>query len=273
MPGSGRILRCFSTTFLAIFFAERKRLLRRAQVRISETPEEVGGKTWHGSMNPSKEHAERSSFTLSVWSEKYPFHAAILERFRIVARPEVGTMGVTVSGKDVLLLHNPDFVLNTPADELIGVLLHEVHHVLFGHVLADPADYPDEWARTVAEEVTVNEFVKEPLPAGVITLDGFPALPPMESTDKRYARLKWRVSRKPIATPQSTLAATAKDNAGAEQQGGTDAQQQDGADAMQQDGQGAQQQNGPDAKQPGMRGCRRNNQGQWFWKPDPWHGR
>jgi hypothetical protein len=45
-----------------------------------------------------------------------------------------------------------------------GVLLHEVHHVVFGHVVADPDDFPDRWARIVAEEVTVNEFVTEPLP-------------------------------------------------------------------------------------------------------------
>jgi predicted metal-dependent peptidase len=134
--------------------------------------------------------------------EKYPFHARILERFKIAARPEVGTMGVTVSGNDVLLLHNPDFVLNTPSDELTGVLLHETHHVLFNHVLADPADYPDHWARTVAEEVTVNEFVKEPLPAGGITLKDFPDLPPMESTDQRYARLKRKGARLLISTPR-----------------------------------------------------------------------
>src|SRR4051812_41181368 len=77
----------------------------------------------------------------------FPFHAAILERMKLSARPQVGTMGVTISGDDVLLYYNPEFVLAITADELGGVLLHEVHHVLFGHVTADPADFPDEWAR------------------------------------------------------------------------------------------------------------------------------
>ena len=136
---------------------------------------------------------------------KYPFHAQILERFRLVSRPEVGTMGVTVSGDAILLLHNPSFVLSTPADQLIGVLVHETHHVLFRHILSDPADYPDRWARTVAEEVTANEFVKEPLPEGAIKLEQFPDLPPMESTDRRYERLRGKDPRPEIRTPQGQI--------------------------------------------------------------------
>ena len=106
---------------------------------------------------------------LSRLAADYPFHVKIIEQFEVVSRPEVETMAVTVSGDHLLLLHNSDFVLETPADQLGGVLLHEVHHVVLGHLLADPADFPDEWARIVAQEVTVNEFVKEPLPEGVMS--------------------------------------------------------------------------------------------------------
>ena len=133
--------------------------------------------------------------------EKYPFHARILEQAKIRSRPEVGTMAVSVSGNDLMLYHNPDFVLSLPPEQLRGVMLHEVHHVLLGHVTADPADFPDEWARTVAEEVTVNEFVKEPLPKGVVILKMFPALPRMESTQQRYDRLKRNRHRPPIHSP------------------------------------------------------------------------
>jgi predicted metal-dependent peptidase len=123
-------------------------------------------------------------------ASSYPFHAAVLERFRLLARPEVATMGVTVSGLSIPLYYNPEFVLAITVAELVGVLLHEVHHIVFGHILADPADYPDAWARTVAEEVSVNEFVTEPLPGNPITLELFPNLPPGQSTQQRYARLK-----------------------------------------------------------------------------------
>ena len=152
-------------------------------------------------------------------AEKYILHVKILERMKIVARPEVGTVGVAVSGDDILLLHNPEFVLDTPLDQLTGVLLHEVHHVLFRHILIDPVKYPDTWALTVATEVTVNEFVREPLPAGVIELKQFPKLPPMESTERRYQRLKQtpQRSRQEIMLP-----------ADREQERGTDGESVDG---------------------------------------------
>lgn len=134
-------------------------------------------------------------------AHKYPFHVAVLERFTMVPRPAVGTMAVAISGDDVLLLFNPEFVLGTLADELAGVLLHEVHHVVLRHVLADPADYPDQWARTVAEEVTANEFIVEPLPDNAIRLEQFPSLRSMQSTDERYRRLVKRVRRPPISGP------------------------------------------------------------------------
>src|SRR4051794_8288583 len=135
-------------------------------------------------------------------AERHPFHASILEKFKLEARPVVGTMGVTIRGDDLLLLHNPEFVLATPVDQLEGVLLHEVNHVVLGHLLADPADYPDEWARVVAEEVSVNEHVKLPLPEGVVTLDQFPDLPPLGSTRERYEHLKGSNARGPVGSPR-----------------------------------------------------------------------
>ena len=119
----------------------------------------------------------------------YPFHTRVLEKLRLVASPAVETMGVTATTGGVLLLYNPGFVLGLPADVLGGVLLHEVHHVVLGHLGLKPADFPDAWAFVVACEVSVNEFVTLPLPDGVIRLEQFPGLPPMESTPERYERL------------------------------------------------------------------------------------
>lgn len=126
---------------------------------------------------------------------KYPFHARILEQFEVTASAQVGTMGVMAFGDTIRLLYAPGFVLEIPLDQLVGVLLHEVHHILFGHILIDPADRPDSWALTVAEEVTANEFIVEPLPGQPIRLELFPDLPPMESTERRYRRLR-RIAKK-----------------------------------------------------------------------------
>jgi predicted metal-dependent peptidase len=152
--------------------------------------------------DPRLQAEGRIAMAIRRMAAKYVFHAGILERFRLREQPSVATMGVMATKTEVLLLFNTDFVLNLQMDQLVGVLLHEVHHVLFRHIFRDPDDYPDEWARVVAEEITVNEFVTEPLPAGVILLEQFPQFPPLESTDERYRRLRRRTRRVPLELPE-----------------------------------------------------------------------
>jgi predicted metal-dependent peptidase len=127
----------------------------------------------------------------------------VLAKFDAHACDTVGTMGVCARNARVLLLFSTLFVNELPYDQLGGVLLHEVHHVIFGHIYANPAEFPDRRARIIAEEVTVNEFVTEPLPKGAILLADIPDLPPLESTRKRYQRLE---SVNEHYQPQSGLA-------------------------------------------------------------------
>ncbi|MEA2327812.1 MAG: hypothetical protein QOE68_2771 [Thermoanaerobaculia bacterium] len=121
---------------------------------------------------------------------KHPFHANIVAGGVFV--PEtVRTMAVTVRDGLLTFVYDPSFVLATELDVLIGSLLHETGHVLADHLTANPADYPDRRARTIAEEVTVNEWIIEPLPPGVLRIDQF-GLVPDEDTDTRYERLRDR---------------------------------------------------------------------------------
>ena len=53
------------------------------------------------------------------------------------------TVGVTVRDGGIALLYAPRFVAGCTLPELTGVLLHEVNHLLFGHVFADPKQFPD----------------------------------------------------------------------------------------------------------------------------------
>lgn len=125
---------------------------------------------------------------------KYYFHAAALGCMELTEYKSVGTMGVTLVSKDgdgkVLLLFNSEFVLSITLGELVGVILHEIHHVLFKHLLMTEKTYPNKAALTIAQEVTVNEHIVEPLPKGVVLLKDYPQLPPLESTHERYQRLK-----------------------------------------------------------------------------------
>jgi predicted metal-dependent peptidase len=130
---------------------------------------------------------------------KYPFHASLVSAAVFVAEP-VKTMAVTIRDGALTFIYDPAFVAASELDVLIGSLLHEVGHVLADHLVANPADYPDRRARTIAEEVTVNESIIEPLPPGVLRIDQF-NLPADEDTDERYRRLAGRKKPRAVRKP------------------------------------------------------------------------
>ncbi|MHC4129807.1 MAG: vWA domain-containing protein [Planctomycetota bacterium] len=136
--------------------------------------------------------AEKLHAAVEAMLQKYPYHAALLAFDLFVEDALTGTMGVTTRGGRVCYRYAPSFVCGISHEELQGVVHHEINHFLFGHVLLDPEEYPDRRARTVAAEVTVNEWVPEPLPGKPIRLADFPDLPPGEDTATRYERLAGR---------------------------------------------------------------------------------
>jgi predicted metal-dependent peptidase len=122
--------------------------------------------------------------------QTYPFHARFIARWQRQATTLVATMAVTVRDGNILLLYNPVFVISCSFAELTGVLHHEVNHLLFGHVFLDPNQFADHRALTIAEEVTANEFIHEPLPGDPLLLAQYPGLLPNEDTLTRYRRLE-----------------------------------------------------------------------------------
>jgi predicted metal-dependent peptidase len=95
---------------------------------------------------------------------KYPFYAAVIARLRPVADPSVARMAVSLFDGRFYLHVNVDAFLAEP-QYLRGVLLHEVHHVVLGH-LAHPkltgAAEPE--LMDLALEMSANEHIEEPLP-------------------------------------------------------------------------------------------------------------
>jgi predicted metal-dependent peptidase len=128
----------------------------------------------------------------------HPFHGHIAAGWRARPDTDVPTMGVCWACGGIQLIWNPSFVNEISDMELAGVLLHEVHHVVFRHLFlfperAAPTPEFDSFAALVAEEVTVNEFVSLPLPGAPMRLEQFqsvcPSLEPYQSTRDRYRRL------------------------------------------------------------------------------------
>jgi hypothetical protein len=70
----------------------------------------------------------------------------------------------------------------------------EVLRVVFGHVYRPWLDSPYPAERLTAEEVTVTEFISEPLPRRIMTLADYPWMPAGESTEQRYLRLLAKAS-------------------------------------------------------------------------------
>ena len=104
---------------------------------------------------------------------RYPYYAHALASIAPVADPSVPLMGVSLhaqSGRGArYYLHvNIEELARTP-QFLRGILLHEVHHVVLGH-LAHPkffgAGQPD--LMQLAQETSANEHIDEPLPDPVV---------------------------------------------------------------------------------------------------------
>jgi predicted metal-dependent peptidase len=121
---------------------------------------------------------------------RYPLHAGVLARLTPVADPGVGVMAVSLVNGRFYLHVNVEYFARHP-QYLLGVLLHEIHHVALGH-LTHPkfrdAAHPD--AMELAIEISANEHIEEPLPQGVFLRDyeRF-GLRPGQSTIQRYEML------------------------------------------------------------------------------------
>ena len=118
-----------------------------------------------------------------------PLHGGILGRWRLVEDPSIKTMAVGFSHGRLILYFSPVFVEGITLDQLTAVLSHEANHVLFGHCEHDPLPNENHRAMTIAEEITVNEWVTGTLPCNPIVLADYPALLENEDTQTRYDRL------------------------------------------------------------------------------------
>ncbi|MET0343797.1 MAG: VWA-like domain-containing protein [Polyangiales bacterium] len=104
---------------------------------------------------------------------RYPYYAHVLAALSPVADPSVPLMGVSLhaapGSRARYYLHVHVEEIARMPQFLRGILLHEVHHVVLGH-LAHPKFYgaaqPD--LMQIAQETSANEHIDEPLPSPVL---------------------------------------------------------------------------------------------------------
>jgi predicted metal-dependent peptidase len=127
----------------------------------------------------------------SAFLSSYPYYAAVLARMIPVADPSVARMAVSLSEGRFYLHVNVDAFVSEPM-YLRGILLHEVHHVVLGH-LSHPkfADAFEPELMELALEMSANEYIEEPLPNPILwqayAVAGIRA---GQSTLDRYERLR-----------------------------------------------------------------------------------
>ena len=99
--------------------------------------------------------------------EAYPYYAAILAKMTPVADPSISRMAVSLHDGRFYLHVNVDSFMAEP-QYLRGVLLHEVHHVVLGH-LTHPkfTEASEPELMDLAVEMSANEYIEEPLPPAV----------------------------------------------------------------------------------------------------------
>lgn len=121
-----------------------------------------------------------------------PFFAHLLTALRRVYSTEVSTAAVSATGSGATLWVNPVFFLNELADrERIGVLKHELLHLMFKHPWRDISNMPDAKLRNIAADLVVNQFVAPfPLPKGAIVLSSFSGFEPDQSMEWYYKKLR-----------------------------------------------------------------------------------
>jgi predicted metal-dependent peptidase len=104
----------------------------------------------------------------SDFSARYPYYAAALGKMLPVADPSVKRMAVSLYEGRFYLHINVESFLREP-QYLRGVLLHEVHHVVLGH-LSHPkfADVAEPELCDLALEMSANEYIEEPLPDPIV---------------------------------------------------------------------------------------------------------
>lgn len=122
---------------------------------------------------------------------RYPYYAAVLARLTPVADPSVARMAVSREEGRFYLHVNVDAFVAEP-QYLRGILLHEVHHVVLGH-LGHPkfADIAEPELLDLAMEMSANEHIEEPLPNPIVwQAYGQAGIRAGQSTLERYEKLR-----------------------------------------------------------------------------------
>jgi hypothetical protein len=145
-----------------------------------------------------------------TFRRSYRLYVYVLPLLDPIADPYVRVMGVSRHGRRFYLHINVEFFRKNPRF-LHGVLLHEVHHLVLGHLAAERfRDVVHADLMELAMEISANEFIREPLPGRPIVWSDYRAFgirPSQRTSDSRHhCPGRGNVSRRPPRGMGSTVA-------------------------------------------------------------------
>lgn len=143
---------------------------------------------------------------------KSPYLSVAILSMIPIARPGMGTLGVSSKWQ---LYYDPEFIEKTPPDELAGVVLHEVAHLVLKHhkrcqALVGPENTP-LW--NTACDASINELLRSQgvkLPEGGIYPETYD-LPKGKVSEEYYRLLLEKLKNSPMVFPEQTFGGSCSD--------------------------------------------------------------
>lgn len=153
-------------------------------------------------MNDTAAHHAFSRATLDLLFQE-PFYAHVLQNIPRGLTDTVATAAVRRIDGLTDLVFNASFLLNElNRNTRIGVLKHEVLHLVFSHIDRSPACSAHPQLYNIAADIVVNQYIDPAhLPAGAITLATFKdlKLPRDQTVEYYYRRLQEAADRLDIS--------------------------------------------------------------------------
>lgn len=142
-----------------------------------------------------KDLEEELSYCRMELAFEEPFYCHILQGLQVREDPGIDTLGVGLRKGFVVLFINPVFLLDVLRERSVrvGVLKHELLHVIFSHLTRLDPQKHDPHIYGIAADLVVNQYVAPwPLPDGAVTLERFKdmGLAPNQTLEGYYEKLK-----------------------------------------------------------------------------------
>ncbi len=90
-----------------------------------------------------------------------PFYGLFLLTLNKKENTKIPTACVSLQGINQSLEINPEYWYSLTEDQRIGLLKHELLHIMFHHFLLDTTMYPNAKLRNIAADIEINQFIDE----------------------------------------------------------------------------------------------------------------